>query len=55
MYLLFAGSQYYPFGGFFDFQGAYDTVEEAVEAGARYDWWHVVVGVSIVRSGLKTE
>jgi hypothetical protein len=43
-YLMFAGSHYYPCGGWEDFKGCYDTVEEA-EAAARAekeDWTQVV-------------
>ena len=32
MYLLFYGSIYYPSGGACDFQGSYDTIEEAKDA-----------------------
>lgn len=53
-YALFAGDQYYPLGGIFDFRGFYDTVEKAAAAGSHgsadvhgyfvheYDWYHVV-------------
>lgn len=55
-FLLFAGAHYYPSGGWGDFRGAFDTVEDAVHAtlpnetltGLDYalqfrpDWWHVV-------------
>lgn len=43
-YILFGGDQYYPSGGVGDMQGAYSTVDEAVEdSGGEdgYDWWHV--------------
>lgn len=45
-YLVFAGSQYYPYGGWSDFQGDWDTLAEAVEysclCGIAFDWWHIV-------------
>ena len=43
-YLLFAGEQYYPDGGWHDFIGSYETVQQA-QGKARadgYDWWHIV-------------
>jgi hypothetical protein len=50
---LFAGRQYYPSGGWDDFEGSYDSVDEAKTTliatrpgdGRKYsriDWWHVV-------------
>lgn len=46
-YLLFYGDAYYPAGGWGDFRGAFDTIEEAHAAymkapGWKPDWWHVV-------------
>ena len=45
-YLLFAGDAYYPQGGWWDFVGAFGSVEKAKEAkgGVRraYDWAHIV-------------
>jgi len=50
-YLLFAGMNYYPGGGWNDFKGAFETIEEAVaEVTQRqeqnntegWDWYHVV-------------
>lgn len=50
-YLLFAGENYYPGGGWYDYRGSFDTAEEASQAGgalhnkringAWVDWWHV--------------
>lgn len=43
-YLLFSGEQYYPGGGWTDFGGDFDTVEEAMEAAGlsqRYNWAHI--------------
>lgn len=53
-YLLFAGDQYYPVGGWDDFKGSFDTPDEAVDAirhptepnGWRTDWWHVIDGTT---------
>lgn len=52
-FLLFAGDQYYPSGGWQDFKKSFDTVLEAVKAAAgntkdtdlrsgTWDWWQVV-------------
>lgn len=46
-YLLFAGATFYPSGGFADFAGDFDTVEEALlkvagDRGEYFDWHHVV-------------
>lgn len=51
-YALFAGHEYYPVGGWHDFQGTFDTIEEAKEAArpqripgqptSSWDWWHVI-------------
>ena len=52
-FLLFAGMQYYPFGGWSDFRGAYDTLIEALSAQRSGDWWQVVdtESMSIVAQG----
>lgn len=47
-FLLFAGEDYYPIGGWNDFLGDFDTVAEAKGVGEGYRegsalcWWHVV-------------
>jgi hypothetical protein len=46
-YFLFAGMQYYPGGGWGDFQGAFASVEEAknklLDCDLDWlDWWQVV-------------
>ena len=43
-YLLFAGDDYYPKGGWRDFQDGFNTLEDALKgaANAKKDWWHVV-------------
>lgn len=46
-YLLFGGSTYYPEGGWADFRGAFDSIEEAVDyvlTLSKYyrEWWHVI-------------
>lgn len=43
-YLLFAGDNYYPSGGWSDFIGSFDTVEQALarQCDIRRDWYHVV-------------
>jgi len=53
MYLVFAGDNYYPLGGFHDFQGAFGDLDEAREfaEGMSFDWWHIVQGDEIVEEG----
>lgn len=42
-FLLFAGADYYPSGGWDDYVSAHATEDEAVRAAASLsDWWHVV-------------
>lgn len=51
-YLLFSGENYYPGGGWRDFDGAYETLDEAKERVSlfrrngngdnRRNWWHIV-------------
>lgn len=43
-YLVFKGSDYYPNGGWEDFSGDFDTIEEAREAATtnRYEWSHII-------------
>lgn len=45
-YLLFAGDNYYPSGGWGDFIKSFESLEDAKEVGAKYSgnftWWHVV-------------
>lgn len=44
-YMVFAGSWYYPDGGWKDFIGAVDTIEEGVEKAKSWDyrdWWTIV-------------
>lgn len=52
-YLLFAGENYYPGGGWCDHRGSFDSAEEACQAGGAIhnkrvdggpwiDWWHVI-------------
>lgn len=44
-FLLFAGSDYYPSGGWKDFQKDFDTLEEANNyIGQNYnaDWFHLI-------------
>ena len=40
-YLLFCGEQYYPSGGFDDFVGAAETIEEVKKLN-RGSWYHIV-------------
>lgn len=43
-YLLFAGDQYYPCGGWNDFRGGFSSIEDARDAtrDKDFDWWHVI-------------
>jgi hypothetical protein len=49
-YLVFAGDDYYPCGGWDDFVGSWETIEEVREAmngrlkipGDGWQWWHAV-------------
>lgn len=44
-YLVFTGGVYYPLGGWDDFQGDYDTLEEAkarVKERHRNDWAQII-------------
>ncbi len=43
-FALFAGSDYYPDGGWKDYRGAFDTERDALIAAAALgaDWFHVV-------------
>lgn len=45
-YLLFSGSDYYPSGGWKDFNDSFDSAEEARAKGnsfePEYYWYHVV-------------
>ena len=42
-FIVFAGDNYYPGGGWDDFQGSYETLQEALtEAPALGEWWHIV-------------
>lgn len=51
-YLLFAGDEYYPAGGWQDYKGRFDSVKEALKAAAggtrnldfqgTWDWWQIV-------------
>ncbi len=42
--LLFAGADYYPTGGWGDYQGSFATELEATRAAAKVscDWWQIV-------------
>lgn len=53
-YLLFAGEEYYPSGGWNDFRGAFDTLEEARLAafeprGCEYGYWFHVVDTQTMK------
>ena len=46
-YLLFAGEDYYPAGGFDDFVGSYDTMEQAKETSLDNKNWAHIVSISV--------
>lgn len=55
-YLLFGGDVYYPRGGFDDYQGEFDSLEEAESYAKekfpdtpRFEWWHIVHDDIIVK------
>lgn len=39
-YYLFAGEDY-PMGGFGDYKGSFNSIEEAIKIGAKYSWYDV--------------
>jgi len=48
MFLLFAGDNYYPSGGWSDFRGVYLSEVQALNAtnteeftSRNFDWWHI--------------
>jgi hypothetical protein len=43
-FVLFAGHNYYPNGGWDDFQGSFDTLEDAESFNQTIssDWWHII-------------
>ena len=43
-FLIFAGDLHYPTGGWYDFEGDFDTLEDAKTAllNINCDWWHIV-------------
>lgn len=51
-YLLFAGVGYYPYGGWKDYVGSYDSIEEATKGLAKRAmeqmtaWYHIVDSVT---------
>ena len=46
-YLLFCGDNYYPTGGWGDFQGSYETYDEAMAALPTLSFdWHQIVDVT---------
>ena len=44
-FLVFAGDNWYPFGGWKDFKESFDTLHEAqnyLMDSSSYDWYHIV-------------
>ena len=37
-FLVFAGQEYYPLGGWADFKGSYDSIEEVIAERIETDW-----------------
>lgn len=52
MFLLFAGYNYYPEGGWHDYVGSFATIESAMEhvITLKSDWYHIVSGGVIVKN-----
>jgi hypothetical protein len=53
MFLVFAGDTYYPKGGWEDYKGKAETMEDALLLIAQIncDWWQIVHGDYIVKKG----
>ena len=52
-YLVFGGHHYYPSGGFKDFQGEFESLEEAKEyilSQNDFEWGHIVLNKEIIFS-----
>lgn len=49
-YLVFAGADYYPSGGFKDYRGMYYTFDEALHFALSLDedWYHIVADNRII-------
>jgi len=51
-YLVFAGYNYYPFGGWSDFQNSFEDFEEAKQffkdKAENFNWGHIVESESVV-------
>jgi hypothetical protein len=49
MYLLFAGDQYYPLGGWKDFKGRFESEVETMVAlnSLSCDWWQLVKAATL--------
>ncbi len=45
-YLVFAGSTYYPMGGWNDFRTSFHSIDEAknylLDTQKQYDWYHII-------------
>jgi hypothetical protein len=41
-FVIFAGDQYYPDGGWSDYRSSYATLDEARHAITPRDWWQIV-------------
>lgn len=54
-YFVFAGESYYPGGGWQDYKGAVETIEQALTLVANIDcdWWQIVLigSLTIEREG----
>jgi len=51
-FLLFSGQTYYPHGGWNDFDGSFDTADQAqakaeqLQINGGIDWWQVIDGTT---------
>lgn len=50
-FLVFAGNQFYPLGGWQDFKGAFEDVIDALTkiANGGWDWWQIVDQITAPR------
>ena len=58
-FLLFCGENYYPNGGWADFKGDFDSLEEAFQGAfkSKSDWYHIVDAqdARLILNGLLTK
>ncbi len=40
-FIVFAGDNYYPCGGAYDFMGEFEDLDDAMQSPSRGDWYHI--------------